>query len=109
MNSRIDAQERLIVALDLEDIDSAKRMVRDLEGIVNFFKVGISLQTAAGAGDFIRSLIGEGKKVFLDYKYYDIPETMMKAVARAATLGASFLTIHGSRSLIRAAVQGRGK
>jgi len=61
-----------------------------------------------GAGDFIRSLIGEEKKVFLDYKYYDIPETMTKAVARAAGLGATFLTLHGSRSLIRAAVAGRG-
>ena len=108
MKSRIDAQDRLIVALDLEDVDSAKAMVRDLEGIVNFFKVGISLQIAPGVGDFISRLIGDGKRVFLDYKYYDIEETMMKAVARAASSGVSFLTIHGSRSLIRAAVKGRG-
>ena len=58
---------------------------------------------------FIRSLIAQGKKVFLDYKYYDIAETLKKAVSRAASLGVSFLTIHGSSGLIRGAVSGRGE
>src|SRR6185436_10225104 len=58
--------------------------------------------------DFIRSLIKEGKRVFLDYKYYDISETLKKTVARASELGVSFLTIHGPSVLIRAAVEGRG-
>jgi orotidine-5'-phosphate decarboxylase len=107
MKAPVDAHDRLIVALDLEDVDGAKAMVRNLQGIVNFFKIGISLQTAPGASDFIRSMIDKGTKVFLDYKYYDIPETMTKAVARASALGATFLTIHGSRDLIRAAVRGR--
>ena len=105
----IEAKERLIVALDLPSVKAAKEMVDDLEGIVDFFKIGLTLQLADGIGDFIRSLIKERRKrVFLDYKYYDISETLKKAVARAAELGVAFLTVHGSSVLIRAAVEGRG-
>lgn len=104
----IDASERLIVALDLPNVAAARDMVQVLEGAVTFYKIGLSLQLAAGVDDLLRGLIGDGKKVFLDYKYYDVPETLKKAVARAAETGASFLTIHGSSNLIRGAVEGRG-
>jgi orotidine-5'-phosphate decarboxylase len=105
---RIDAKDRLIVALDLASVEAAKRMVDQLEDAARFFKVGLTLQMAPGAEDFVRDLIRSGRKVFLDYKYYDIPETMKKAVARVVDLGVSFLTIHGSSSVIRGAVEGRG-
>lgn len=105
---RIDAHERLIVALDLPTVEDARALVDELDGIVGFFKIGLILQLAPGVQNFIESLIRGGKKVFLDYKYYDIPETMKKAVARAAKLGVSFLTIHGSGKLIRSATEGRG-
>jgi orotidine-5'-phosphate decarboxylase len=105
---RVDAQSRLIVALDLESVDAARHMVRQLEGAVNFFKVGLVLQMAPGAEAFIQDLIQSGNRVFLDYKYYDIAATMKKAVARVVDLGVSFLTIHGSSSVIRGAVEGRG-
>ncbi len=111
MNSPLNSngvRGRLIVALDLPDVASARQMVRDLDGVATFFKVGLALQLAPGVEDLIRSLIGEGKKVFLDYKYYDISETLKKAVGRAAGLGVSFLTIHGPSNLIRAAVEARG-
>jgi len=103
-----DARDRLILALDVPGIPEAREMVRALDGAVNFFKVGLTLQLADGVESFIRSLIAGGKQVFLDYKYYDIAETLKKAVARAAELGVSFLTIHGSSSWIRGAVEGRG-
>ncbi len=105
---RIEAKDRLIVALDLESVDAARRMVRQLEGAVTFFKVGLVLQMAPGAETFIQDLIKSGNRVFLDYKYYDIAATMKKAVARVVDLGVSFLTIHGSSSVIRGAVEGRG-
>jgi orotidine-5'-phosphate decarboxylase len=104
----IDARDRLIVALDLPGVEESRRMVRQLEGHVNFYKIGLALQLAPGVEALIRSLIDEGKKVFLDYKYYDVPATLRKAVSRASKLGVSFLTIHGSSSLIRGAVEGRG-
>jgi len=102
------AKERLIVALDLPGAEEARAMVDKLDGMVQFFKIGLALQLAPGVDELIRSLIRAGKKVFLDYKYYDIPETLKKAVSRAAGLGVSFLTIHGPGSLIRGAVEGRG-
>lgn len=105
--SKIQAQDRLIVALDSDDIEAARRMARQLEGTAKFFKIGLVLQLASGVEGLIRDLIEDGKQVFLDYKYYDVQETLRKAVSRAAKLGASFLTIHGSSSLIRAAVEGK--
>jgi orotidine-5'-phosphate decarboxylase len=105
---RIEAKDRLIVALDLESVDAAKRTVGQLEGAATFFKVGLVLQMAPGAEAFIQDLIKSGNRVFLDYKYYDIAATMKKAVARVVDLGVSFLTIHGSSSVIRGAVEGRG-
>lgn len=106
--STIQAQDRLIVALDVADIAAAREMIENLDGVTSFFKIGLTLQLATGVEDLIRSLIGDGKQVFLDYKYYDISETLKKAVTRAAGLGVSFLTIHGSSNLIRGAVEGRG-
>jgi len=105
---KIEARDRLIVALDLSDIEEANEMVRALHGAVHFFKIGLSLQLAMGVQNLIHSLINDGKKVFLDYKYYDVPETLKKAVSRAAGIGISFLTVHGSSSLIQGAVAGRG-
>lgn len=106
--SPTDAKERLIVALDLQNVEEARQIVRDTHGIVSFFKVGLVLQLAEGVGDFIKELISEGNRVFLDYKYYDISETIRSAVDRAAKLGVTFLTVHGSSNLIRAAVEGKG-
>jgi len=106
--NRTDARERLIVALDLPDVAAASAMVRELRDVTGFFKVGLSLQLAIGVEGLIQSLLDDGRKLFLDYKYYDIPETLIKAVSRAAQRGVTFLTIHGSSDLIRAAVKGRG-
>lgn len=105
---KIDARERLIVALDLPDVPSARAMVETLSGCTSFFKVGLVLQLAPGVETLIDSLLSDGKQLFLDYKYYDIPETLTKAVGRAASRGVTFLTIHGSSDLIKAAVKGRG-
>lgn len=105
--SRIEAKDRLIVALDLPDVDAARRMVEKLDGVAVFFKVGLSLQLAPGVEDLIRWLLSNNKKVFLDYKYYDVPETVKKAVAQAARLGVSFLTIHGTSDIIKAAMRGK--
>lgn len=103
----IPARERLILALDVPDIDAARAMVTTLDGLVDFFKVGLTLQLAPGAERFIHELLNERKRVFLDYKYYDIPETVYKAVERAAELGVTFLTVHGPGSTMRKAAEGR--
>lgn len=104
----IFAKDRLIVALDVSDVETAMTLVSELEGAVHFFKVGLTLQLAPNVEELIARLLSGGKQVFLDYKYYDIPETIATAVGRAATRGVSFLTIHGSTPLIEAAVKARG-
>jgi len=106
---KIEAHDRLIVALDLANIEAARQMAETLEGVVNFYKIGLTLQLAPGVERFIQELIKAGKRVFLDYKYYDVPETLKKAVSRASELGVEFLTIHGPGDLIRGAIEGRGK
>lgn len=106
--SQIRAQDRLIVALDLPSIDDARKLVATLDGAVSFFKIGLVLQLAEGVGSFITELIEQGKRVFLDYKYFDIEETLQKAVERAASIGVTFLSVHGNGSIIKAAVKGRG-
>ena len=73
----------------------------------SFYKVGMELYAAAGM-DYVRSLVDRGKRVFLDMKYYDIGETVKRAVAVAARSGAEFLTIHGVGQVMRAAIEGRG-
>jgi orotidine-5'-phosphate decarboxylase len=104
----INAKDRLIVALDLETVADAEKLVETLGDTVSFYKVGLVMQLAEGTEALVRRLIAQGKQVFLDYKYYDVPETLRKAVSRAAGIGVSFLTIHGSSNLIRAAVAAKG-
>ena len=104
----IPTEERLIVALDVPNAEEAKKLVQCLDGVVSFFKIGLSLQMIAGR-ELVEWLIGKGKKVFLDYKYFDIEETIKKAVANVAELGVSFLTIHGNGRIIKAAVEARGQ
>ncbi|HRO00370.1 orotidine-5'-phosphate decarboxylase [Nitrobacter sp.] len=101
------AREKLIVALDYWNIEDARKLVRDLGDEVSFYKVGLGLQLVGG-NEFARELIAEGKRVFLDYKYYDIEETVQRAVAQAAELKIAFLTVHGVASIMKAAVAGRG-
>src|SRR5437868_7010419 len=108
MSARVNAQDRLIVALDLESAQQAREMAAALDGVVTFFKIGLTLQLAPGIEEVIRDLIQSRKRVFLDYKYYDIAATLTKAVARAVDLGVSFLTLHGSSGCIQGAIKGRG-
>lgn len=97
----------IIVALDVESADEARSLVRRLAPQVNFYKVGMELYAAAGVA-FVRELLDAGHDVFLDLKFYDIPETVRRAVAQVARTGVRFLTIHAVPSVMRAAVEGKG-
>jgi orotidine-5'-phosphate decarboxylase len=96
----------IIVALDVESAAEARALVARLGSRANFYKVGMELYAAAGM-DFVRELLGQGKEVFLDLKFYDIPETVKRAVAQVARTGVRFLTVHAVGSVMRAAVEGR--
>lgn len=100
--------DRLIVALDVETVDRAWDIVRQLEGTVSFFKIGFWLLLQPEANRLIDGLIGDGKKLFLDTKMYDIGETVRRGVQAAARRKISFLTVHGDTEIMKAAVDGRG-
>ena len=75
-NPAVPASERLIVPLDVPTVGEARHIVEQLEGVASFFKIGLQLQLASGMDGFIESLTGTGKKVFIDYKYFDIGATV---------------------------------
>ena len=99
------ARSRLIVALDLPTIVAAWEMVAQLGDAVSFYKVGMELIYAGGL-DLVRELVADGKEVFVDLKLHDIPNTVEKAAAQIAGLGARFLTIHGFPQTMKAAKRG---
>ena len=103
----IPVEERLIVALDLPSIEEARAAAANLRGVVRFFKIGLQLFPLGGA-ELARELIAQRNRVFLDFKFYDIGETVRNAVASASRIGADFLTVHGDREILTAAVEGRG-
>ena len=97
----------IIVALDVSSPAEAMKLVKRLGDSVAMYKVGLELHTAAGRS-FVEELQAEGRGIFLDLKFYDIPETVKRATAIVAELGVDLLTIHASYSVMRAAVAGRG-
>lgn len=98
--------ENLIVALDLPDKGKALDLINKLEGTADFFKIGMELGLTID-DEFIKSLVKRGKKIFLDYKYHDIGNTVESAVRNAAKLGIYMLTVHGEKQVIEAAVKGK--
>jgi orotidine-5'-phosphate decarboxylase len=100
------ARDHLIVALDVQGLEEAKTVVRELDDIVSHYKVGPYL-FESGLIDFIRDIQNNGKKVFLDFKSVDIGDTMRRMASRAADLGVEFITVMGMTSTITAAKAGR--
>lgn len=88
-------KEKIIVALDVETADQARRIVGELGGQVGAFKIGLQLFTAAGAS-FVRELTAAGEKIFLDLKFHDIPNTVAKASIEAARAGVWMFNVHAS-------------
>ncbi len=106
MQSRLTSQDRLVIALDLDDADLALSLVDELRDAVGMFKVGHQLFTAFGP-EIVRRITGRGCRVFLDLKYHDIPATVAKASAEAVKLGASIFNVHalGGLDMMRAAAE----
>ena len=108
---RILAADRLIVALDVSDVAAARTLVAELGDHVQFYKVGLELAYAAGGFEFARELAHSGKKLFIDLKLHDIPNTVERAANQIARLGATFLTVHAYPQTMvaaRAGVADRG-
>ncbi len=103
----IPINERIILALDVENPDQAKELVRITESHISFYKVGLQLFMASWF-EIVDWLAARGHKVMVDLKFFDIPETVKLAVAQLNNRGVTFATIHGNDPIIRAAIEARG-
>jgi orotidine-5'-phosphate decarboxylase len=98
------ADTRLIVGLDVPTIADAEQVVRDLDGLATFYKIGYQLVFAGGL-EFARDVAADGRHVFLDMKLLDIDNTIAKGVENIAKMGVSMLTLHAYPKAMRAAVE----
>jgi len=103
----IPLNDRIILALDVENGEQAKELVRKTESRINFYKVGLQLFMASWF-EITDWLSARGHKVMVDLKFFDIPETVKLAVAQLNNRGVTFATIHGNDPIIRAAVEAKG-
>jgi orotidine-5'-phosphate decarboxylase len=101
----MQAKDKLIVALDVPTKSEALKLIDELDGVTNFYKIGMELGLRVD-DEFISSLIKKGNKIFLDYKYHDIGNTIESAVKNAADLGVYMLTVHAEKQVLEAAVAG---
>lgn len=103
---KIPPNERLIFALDFPDTDVAKVFVEALGDSVIFYKLGLELFMAGGYFELIDWLTEKGKKIFVDLKFYDVPQTVKSAVRQLARHSSvTFATVHGVDSLLKAACE----
>ncbi len=106
--SNIEAAQKLIIALDVADIQTANQIVDDLGDDGQFYKIGYQLFPIGGL-DLAQRLTQMGKKVFLDFKFHDIGATVERGVRSVRRLGADFLTVHAEPDVVAGAVEGRDR
>ena len=108
--AKAKAKDRLIVALDVSSATQAQRIVQAIGESASTYKIGKQLFTAEGP-QVVRDLVASGRKVFLDLKFHDIPNTVAAAVRAACELGISMLTVHasGGSKMLKAAVEAAGQ
>lgn len=102
----LSVKDRLIIALDVSRASEAQKIVSEIGDTASTYKVGKQLFTAEGP-QVVRDLVASGRKVFLDLKFHDIPNTVAGAVKSASELGVSMLTVHasGGAKMLRAAAE----
>ena len=105
----IPRNERLIVALDVPSAAEARVLVERIGDAAAFYKVGLELFTAGGYFELLEWLVKRGNKVFVDLKFFDIPETVARAVAALRGRGVTFATVHGNQRMMEAAGKEKGE
>jgi len=104
----IPSAERLIFAMDVPTTDEAKRVVEQLGDAVQFYKLGLQIFMAGGYYELIHWLRERQKKVFVDLKFFDVPETVKLAVSQLKNLDVAFATVHGNEGMLKAAASEKG-
>jgi orotidine-5'-phosphate decarboxylase len=100
--------DRLIVALDVPDAASARRFVEDLGDAASFYKIGLELFMSGNYFELLDWLVARDKKVFVDLKFFDVPETVRSAIRALAGSGATLATVHGNQAIMEAAASDKG-
>ena len=101
-------EERIIVALDVPSAQQARQIVDDIGEAGRFYKIGYQLMPIGGL-ELAKELTDAGKKVFLDFKFHDIGNTVEQGVRSIAQFGADYLTVHAEPDVLRGAVAGRAE
>ncbi len=104
----IPTNERLIFAMDVPDCDQARALAEELGDSVSFYKLGLELMMTGGYFELMEWMLERDNKVFADLKFFDIPATVGSAVRQLKDRGASFVTVHGNRSIMEAAAENKG-
>ncbi len=107
-NKPIAPVDRLIVALDVPDAAAAKAFVSELGDAARFYKIGLELFMAGGYFELLDWLVKNDKQVFVDLKFFDVPETVRAAIRALAGSGAAFATVHGNQAIMEAAARDKG-
>jgi len=103
----IRLEDRLIFALDVPEVTDAKEIVRELDDSVNFYKIGMEMLMTGQYFVLLDWLIKKDKKVFVDLKFFDVPETVGRTISRLSDYGATFATIHGNQALMEKAAENK--
>ena len=103
----IKLEDRLIFALDVPEVSDAKEIVIELNDSVNFYKIGMEMLMTGQYFELLDWLIKKDKKVFVDLKFFDVPETVGRTISRLSDYGATFATIHGNQALMEKAAENK--
>jgi orotidine-5'-phosphate decarboxylase len=104
----IPVRERLIFAMDVPDAGAARKLGASLADSVSFYKIGLELFMSGGGFELLDWLVDQGKRVFVDLKFFDVPATVAAAVRRLRNRGVTFTTVHGNQAIMEAAVEAAG-
>jgi len=105
----IPDRERLIFAMDVADAAAARQMVERLGDSVAFYKLGLELFMSGGYYELLEWMVGRGKKIFVDLKFFDVPATVAAAVRQLRNRGVALTTVHGNQAIMEAAAAAKGE
>jgi len=102
-------RDRLIFALDVPEAGRARELVAQLGDSVSFYKLGLELMMTGDYFELIDWLLERNRKVFADLKFFDVPATVGRSVARLASRGVHFATVHGNQAIMESAAANKGE
>jgi orotidine-5'-phosphate decarboxylase len=94
--------------MDVPDAGTARRLADTLGDSVSFYKIGLEVFMSGGGFELLDCLVGRGKRVFVDLKFFDVPATVAAAVRNLRNRGVTFTTVHGNQAIMEAAVAAAG-